>query len=294
MTPVAKVCAALALGGGVFVSAQQIHLPEPAKQFGSSVTGSFEGWFYNPDGSRSFMVGYLNRNRAKAVDVPIGPNNHIEPGGPDVGQPTHFLPGRQFGMFLVSVPRDFTPQQKLTWTITVNGQTNSIPLRLHTDYGISPFKISHTASFTNTPPLLRFDDRGQAIQGPLATATKPAVTRTIPATTPLVLTFWVEDDAKYSSGTGVPLQKPPPPVQMVLSKYRGPGTVTFDKEKPSVETLAGGGVGEPFRGKGAMSAKFSAPGEYLLHVTANDYSGEGGGGEQCCWTSAIVKVSVTP
>src|SRR5258705_4510325 len=33
---------------------------------------------------------------------------------------------------------------------------------------------------------------------------------------------------------------------------------------------------------------------YVLQVTANDYSGEGGGGEVCCWTTTLVKVSVTP
>jgi streptolysin S family bacteriocin protoxin len=31
----------------------------------------------------------------------------------------------------------------------------------------------------------------------------------------------------------------------------------------------------------------------MLHVTANDYSGNGGGGAGCCWTTAIVQVSVT-
>ena len=36
-----------------------------------------------------------------------------------------------------------------------------------------------------------------------------------------------------------------------------------------------------------------APGEYLLQVTANDYSGDGGGGEVCCWTNTIVSVTVT-
>jgi hypothetical protein len=40
--------------------------------------------------------------------------------------------------------------------------------------------------------------------------------------------------------------------------------------------------------------KFSEPGEYVLHVTANDYSGEGGGGFVCCWTTAMLKVSVSP
>jgi hypothetical protein len=37
---------------------------------------------------------------------------------------------------------------------------------------------------------------------------------------------------------------------------------------------------------------FSEPGEYTLSVTANDYSGEGGSGFQCCWTTALVKVRV--
>ena len=38
-------------------------------------------------------------------------------------------------------------------------------------------------------------------------------------------------------------------------------------------------MNEPYSGKGTATAKFSAPGDYMLHVTANDYSGNGGGGE---------------
>jgi hypothetical protein len=68
--------------------------------------------------------------------------------------------------------------------------------------------------------------------------------------------------------------------------------VTFDSASPKFEKLAG--ETSPFSGRAAVTAKFSAPGEYMLHVTANDYSGEGGGGEVCCWTTAIVKVTVTP
>jgi len=32
----------------------------------------------------------------------------------------------------------------------------------------------------------------------------------------------------------------------------------------------------------------------VLHIVANDWSGDGGGGFQCCWTNAQVKVSVKP
>lgn len=297
MQSVARLSAVVLVAGlaCVFVSGQQQPLPsEPRRGFGASITGSFEGWFTNADGSFSFLVGYLNRNRAQAMDVPIGVNNRIEPGGPDMGQPTHFLPGRRVGMFLVSAPKEFTPQQRLTWTITVNGVTNSIPFRLHTDYNVSPFKISHSTTLGNTPPIIRFDERGETVQGPVAMVAKPALTRTTSVSTPLALNLWAEDDARYSSGSNAPMQNPPPPVELSWSKYRGPGAVTFDKGKPELEKLAGGKLNELFRGKSAATATFSEPGEYLLHVVANDYSGDGGGGEICCWTTAIVSVTVTP
>jgi hypothetical protein len=287
----------LALAAGGMVSGQQPMLPsEPARGFGASITGAFEGWFQNADGSYSFLVGYLNRNRARAVDVPIGPNNRIEPGGPDLGQPTHLLPGRHVGMFVVTVPKDFTAQQRLTWTVIVNGVSNSIPLRLHPDYNISPLKIQHdVAGYSNTPPVLRFVETGPNFQGPLAMPSRPALTRTTSVSTPLPLSFWTDDDGTYSSGSNAPLgDPPPPPVEMTWSKYRGPGEVTFDQATPKLETLAGGKVSERFRGRGATTAKFSEPGEYLLHVLVNDYSGDGGGGEVCCWTTTLVKVTVTP
>jgi len=83
-------------------------------------------------------------------------------------------------------------------------------------------------------------------------------------------------------------------VRLHWSKYRGPGRVTFDHAEPSLDTLAGGPVNVPFSGKATVAARFSEPGEYVLHVTALDYSGEGGGGEVCCWTTAMVTVSVAP
>ena len=295
----------LVLACGLLGLAQQTVLPsEPPRGFGASITGAFEGWFQNPDGSYSFLVGYLNRNRQRAVDVPIGPNNRLEPGpstsfktsGPDMGQPTHFLPGRRTGMFIVTVPKDFTPQQRLTWTIVVNGVSNAIPLRLHTDYNISPLKIQYdTTGYNNTPPKLRFVESGATFQAPLATIHTPAQTLAATLATPLALPLWTEDDAAFSSGSNAPLpDPPPPPVEILWSKYRGPGDVTFDHAEPKLEVLAGGKVNQPFRGRGATTARFSAPGEYLLHVLASDYSGDGGGGEVCCWTTAIVRVIVSP
>ena len=288
MKRLVSLWAAGAIAGGLLLSGQQI--PEPRKQFGGSATGAFEGWFTNQDGSRGFLVGYFNRNTQQELDIPIGPNNQIEPGGPDMGQPTHFFPGRQWGMFVVPVPKGFTPQDKFTWTLLVNGQVTTIPLRLNPDYVISPFS---EIAVSNTPPVIRFEQNGPTIQGPVATLAK-APSRTASLSAPLALTLWVTDDMKYTTGTSAPLATPRPPVTLTWSKYRGPGAVTFDMAKPSVEKLPPGSDNAAFSGKATTSVKFGESGDYVLHVIANDYSGDGGGGFQCCWTTGLVKVSVKP
>jgi hypothetical protein len=280
----AILCAAGALAGGVFLSGQ-VQPPEPRKQFGAGVTGAFEGWFYNPDGSRAFLVGYYNRNSQQELDVPIGPNNRIEPGGPDMGQPTHFLPGRQWGMFSVPAPKDFKPTDSYTWTLVANGQTTSIPLRMKPDYVMSPFK---EIAVGNTPPVIRFEPNGSGTQGPVANlATAPIRSASVAA--PFAVTLWATDDMKYTSGTSAPMTTARPPVTIRWSKYRGPGPVTFDKARPELDKLEGAA---PYNGKATATAKFSEPGDYVLHATANDYSGDGGGGFGCCWSTALLKVTV--
>ncbi|HEY6507332.1 MAG TPA: hypothetical protein VIY56_04920, partial [Vicinamibacterales bacterium] len=67
------------------------------------------------------------------------------------------------------------------------------------------------------------------------------------------------------------------------SKFRGPGDVTFDPPAP---------VRDETSGQAKTSARFSAPGDYILRVQANDATGDGGGGFQCCWTNAHVRVTI--
>jgi hypothetical protein len=109
---------------------------------------------------------------------------------------------------------------------------------------------------------------------------------------PLPLHLWVSDDMKYTSGTNAPPAGSRSPVSVRWTKYRGPGAITFDKPRPEIEKLATGAA--PFNGKADATAKFAEPGDYVLHVTGNDYSGDGGGGFGCCWTTSLVKVAVKP
>jgi len=288
------ICAAGLIAGGVVVVAQvPAAIPQPRRGAGASVTGAFEGWYYNDDGSRAFLVGYYNRNSRQELDVPIGPNNRIEPGpsttlraGPDMGQPTHFMPGRQWGMFTVPVPRDFKPTDEYVWTLVANGEATSIPFRLKPDYVMSPFS---EIAVHNTPPVLRFEQNGKGVQGPLANPASTAV-RTTSAGAPLALPLWAADDLKYTSGGGGPVSSSRPPIVVRWSKYRGPGAVTFDKARPEVEKLQAGE--SAFTGTATTTATFAEPGDYLLHVIINDYSGDGGGGFGCCWTTGLVRVTV--
>ena len=62
---------------------------------GQTIAAVFEGWERRPDGSFDMVFGYMNRNYEEILDVPLGPDNKLEPGGLDQGQPTHFFPRRQ-------------------------------------------------------------------------------------------------------------------------------------------------------------------------------------------------------
>jgi hypothetical protein len=296
MTPrtILRLCAPLTLlASGALVSAQVLLPSVPPKQFGGSVTAAYEGWYDNADGTHTFLIGYFSRNTNAELDIPVGPNNHFEPGSPDMGQPTHFLPGRRYGIFTYTMPKEFTKQQKLSWVLTANGVTTSVPFYMSPDYNVSPFKSSEESpgGGYNVPPVLRFSERGTSFAGPTATVAK-ALARTAIVGEPMTLDFWADDDAKNSTGSNAPMRVVPPPVELSISKYRGTGDVTFGSAHPKFETLKGGKLDEPYSGKASTTVKFSEAGDYMLHVTANDYSGNGGGGSVCCWTTAIVKVAV--
>jgi hypothetical protein len=271
----AALAIVVAAAGWVVVDAQQLPL-QPTKERGASVTAAYEGWYPNPDGTFTLLIGYFNRNRAETLDIPIGPNNRIEPGGPDHGQPTHFMPRRQWGVFTIVVPKDFG-KKSLTWTITANGETTQVPFSLHMNYQVEPFK---DLAMGNTPPVLKLQETGPNFTGPprgIAATFSAAVGQ------PLSFPVWVSDKgntvAEEGRGRGNA-----PPATLALAKHRGPGEVKFAEVRPKADFAAGG--------KATATATFSAPGEYIIRVQANDSSGEGGGGFQCCWTNVHVRVNV--
>jgi hypothetical protein len=280
--------------GGALVSAQGQLLPSyPKLAFGASVTPAYDGWYDNPDGTHTFLIGYYNRNWTQEVDIPIGPDNKFEPGDVDRGQPTHFLPNRNFGMFTITVPKNFGATERLWWTITLNGVSSRVGMILSPDFNITPQRASEEApnGKYNVPPVLRFTESGAAIQSPVAHI-ETALPRTATVGVPMPLDLYVEDDALYASGTNAPMTRMAPVVEATIAKYRGPGTVKADGLH--FTTLSGGKPMEPYSGKASGTLSFSTPGDYVVHITINDYSEKGGGATGCCWTTAMLKVNVKP
>lgn len=273
---------ACALAGGALVAAQGQQggpLPlEPNRERGASITPAYEGWYQNEDGSYTMLLGYFNRNSRQTLDIPTGPNNKIEPGPPDQGQPTHFELGRQWGVFTIKVPKDFGTK-KLTWTITSGGETQSIPFTLNKGYTIAPFR---EIGMSNEPPVLSFAQAGPKFTGPPIGV---AATLTGKVNEPVALAVWAEDkkSADQAEGAGRGRGRTPSVSTLSFHKFRGPGTVTFN---PARATVSQQGA------SAASTATFSAPGEYIIRIQANDESGEGGGGFQCCWTNTHLKVTI--
>lgn len=268
------VLAGLGLVVSVSLAGEQLPL-QPARDAGQSVTAAFEGWYQNPDGTYTLLLGYFNRNVKQTLDIPIGPNNRIDPGGPDYGQPTHFLPRRQWGVTAIKVPKDFA-DKRLTWTITANGQTTTLPIGVIKGYQIEPFK---EVAQGNEPPKIQFDPKGPVFAGP-PVAVGATLTGTVgqPVTLTAIVTDGQDNDPDLT-----PIQLKQPPVTVFWSKYRGEGDVTFANARPTVEK----------DGKVTTTATFSQPGAYTLRLQANDRSGEGGGGFQCCWSNSHVRVTIT-
>lgn len=246
---------------------------------GQNVAPVFEGWEKNPDGSFSFVFGYLNRNYEEEPEIPIGPGNGFSPGPVDRGQPTHFYTRRQQFMFKVRVPADFGTQE-LTWTLTREGRTEKAVAHLALEWELTEIVYS-----LNRNGLARDSVTALPNKAPTVASDGPnALSASVGS--PVTLTMTASDDGVpkppepapgAGRGRGGPATEPAlvttrqGPVQQALVKpartglavtwthWRGPGKVTFTPLTAVVK-----------EGKAATQAVFSAPGTYVIRAYADD------------------------
>ena len=265
---------------------------------GQPVWPAFEGWERNDDGSFSLLFGYMNDNWEEEPYVPIGPDNNIQPGGPDQGQPTRFQPRRNRFMFKIRVPKDFGDKE-MVWTLATQGKAQKAYGTLRPDLLIENVDImSETGALGagSSNPELRAD-RAPVVK------IDGAKTRSVKVGQPLSLSAVVTDD-------GVPRIRPPqggpggpggggrgrnpallPPYRPTVAKnlglhlswyvYRGGGTVTFEPEQIKAWEDTRTGANSPWApywnapafpadGKKTVQVTFDEPGTYVLCARADD------------------------
>ena len=250
---------------------------------GQTVAPVFEGWELNPDGSFTMLFGYFNRNWEEQVHVPIGPENSIEPGGPDQGQPTRFFPRRNKFIFTVRVPPDFGDRE-LVWTLTTRGHTERAYATLHPEY-----KYDKRTYQTNMHMLLvapqypEFEQHMEANVPPVVRL-EGAAERTARVGEPLSLSAVVSDDGRFeaqptpgefgSDSTALGLR-------VAWLVYRGGGAVTFEPEQFTVYqdkresgnspwTKGWAPPPLPANGRHPVRVTFDSPGTYVIRLLAHD------------------------
>ena len=224
---------------------------------GQNVVPVFEGWVANPDGTFSLVFGYWNRNWEEQLAIPIGPDNHFEPGPADQGQPTFFGPRRGKSLFEIVVPKDFG-KKEIVWTLVSRGRTEKAYGALVPQEVLTRRMVLAGGSL-NAAAAAGNDDNGDE-----GDPNKPPVITLDPVSgatvaTPATVTATLTDDALVTGrGRNRGLR-----VNWVT--YRGPAAIGFS---PDVDN-----VSNPIGGKVTTSAKFTAPGTYVVRATATDGGG---------------------
>ena len=267
---------------------------------GQTVAPAYEGWERNDDGSFNLVFGYMNRNWEEVLDVPAGPGNRIEPGGPDRGQPTRFHPRRNRFVFRIRVPPDFGDQE-LVWSLTTHGRTERAYGTLKRDYFIDDLVIQANygagGAAATTPELAVNEAPTVAVEGPAERAARVGE--------PITLAAVSTDDGRPRARS-MPPSDPRDPGRITTDTatghrfswfvYRGTGEVVFEPPQTKVweDTRDTGGSPwspgwktpeAPEDGRWVAEATFSEPGVYVLRGLAHD------GGLAA---SADVTVVVTP
>lgn len=301
LTQLTSTVAAALLMGLVATSASA-QLPESLRDYqlatrgakGEAVAPMFNGWFKNDDGSVTYMFGFANLNREEAQDIPLGPNNYIEPAEYDGVQPTHFpvysrggfVGIQERGTFAVTVPAD-KADTEVVWTLKSGGKSYSIPGRAtSTAYELS----RDVAAFGSLRPAIRFSKNG-----PEATDSEGVYADRVTAKVgqPVTLSAYAQDRGERE---GYDVKSLFFPVGSEWLLHQGPSVPDFDPQRISGRDQAGNGEASMDDGWTLLQtqATFYEPGEYVVRLRVDNFAAPDSKFDNvCCWSNAYVPVTVT-
>jgi hypothetical protein len=241
-------------------------LPSTRFSSGQNVVPYFDGWIRNGDGTFDLVFGYFNRNWQEELVIPPGPDNAVEPGGPDRGQPTYFLPRRQGWVYRVRVPKDFG-KQVLTWTIRANGKVEKaygelLPVEEITERIVmTRGNLNPGDSDPNRPPALAIAPVAAIAAGVpvelVATVTDDGLPKPrVPVQRDTAPTDATRIQAQANSSAPVR----PRGLTVSWMQLRGPAKIRFEPA----------GAAAVADGRGATTARFPEAGTYVVRAIAND------------------------
>jgi hypothetical protein len=301
---IAVVLVAWMGSGGTAPVAAQVEVDQwpnaPQPNAGRQIVPFMEGWYDNGDGTFTISFGYLNRNPTEPHDIALGERNYIEPAKYDGVQPTHFLGSRQRGMFAITIPASERDQDIWWHLVDSQGRDYKVPGRTNA----SAYQLDWNARpHGSLPPLVWFDSERNAKQGPEGVQAPRTLTARVGQ--PVTVEVSTRDpsvrdvsDRRFAEAL---------PVRVIFSKYSGPeGALTFERD-PSMPAPAepAGGRGrvappeeimlDGVAGAARVRVTFPAPGDYVILAQADNWRApDSSAGDQCCWSNAYQRVTVTP
>lgn len=293
---------------GLITAPLYAQLPEHLRDYplgarsasGEAVAPMFNGWIQNEDGSVTMIFGFANQNREEVVDVPLGPNNFIEPAQFDGVQPTHFpvyqrrgfVGLQERGTFAVTVPASMAGTE-VVWTLSSGGKSYSVPGRATT---VAYEMSAGERALGTLKPAIRFDMNGPESTDPVGVYANRITTSVGESVT---LTAYVQDRGNraaypenemlyYPLGTYWVLHQGPAVPDIAQAEITG-------RERAEEQEGEGGASGANSWTEVTTQATFPEPGDYVIRLRVDNFTAPDSQFDNvCCWSNAYVPVTVTP
>ena len=150
----------------------QVWSAEVIRPKGQPIIPLFDGWYPNEDGSSTICFGFFNMSSEQSLDIPLGEDNYIETDYPgldlsEVLIPTHFDPlppayRHVFCAYSINVPADFNTSHRITWHLTANNQTLSVPGKVIPPYVLDEPRSNGRGEIA---PLVTLTEYGESVRG---------------------------------------------------------------------------------------------------------------------------------
>lgn len=290
---------------GLLAAPLHAQLPQPLRDYplatrgmtGEEVAPMFNGWIRNEDRSVTMIFGFANLNRTSDLDIPLGPNNKLEPAMFQGTQPTHFpvysrrgfVGMQERGAFAVNVPADMADTD-VVWTLNANGKNWSIPGRATS----AAYEMSAAEMASGSlKPAIRFSMDGPESVDPVGIQAAPQIVK---VGEPVTLSALMQDRGVRDLYAGNDSLYVPLGTFWVM--HQGPAKPEIDTAEITGRERAAEYAGDLNKNEWtdvSTQVTFSEPGEYVMRLRVDNFAAPDSQFDNvCCWSNAYFPVTVNP